>query len=328
MGRYRNSGRRTLIALALAVAVSGALASGASAEHQVSKPIVFVHGLDFNPLGGNGVPCEGNWGAMMDTLRAKGWTGTFYPVTYYHEDGTCSGPSGMVNSNIDHHGDHATFVSGGHRDGSHTTDTSIRHLAYHWAWWVYDHHTRYDRAVEAVGHSMGGLIVRYAVNAVQRGFSGFPSKLLVEDIVTYGTPHDGVNNARFGYVCGVQCDELDSSSTFIDYLRRTAQNPQSAIATRWSVIGAGDDDRVTIGSAMAMNAMHKVWYYTGEGDRAIEHGDYMNRTSWLHSAHVQFKEDGATSWAEGTNGKWPVRLAAGYMAHTNGCPHAFTLCRH
>lgn len=307
-------------------AASAALAPVASAAHQLSKPIVFVHGLDAEGWTGNGIPCDKDgmmWGRMIRKLQEKGWTGTMYPIQYYHEDGTCSG-TGVVNGDINHHHPHTEyFGSPGHKDGGHTDDASIKHLAFHWAWWVYDHHTKYDRAIEAVGHSMGGLIIRYAIKEVQNGNGHFPPRLLVEDIVTFGTPHNGAGNVSI--YCGTQCDELDSSSAFIDDLKKTAQNPQSAIATRWSVIGATDDERVSVSSSMGMNAMHKVWYHRGQD---VGHGTYPGKTSWLHTATVSFKEDGATTWSEGTNGKWPVRLAFGYMGHTNGCPHAWTLCSH
>lgn len=325
-GWRRSLATMTLLAVAVA-AVMAASASSAYGSHMTAKPVVFVHGIDV--LGDPGDRCEASWGQMMDALKDSNtfgtlaWTGTFYPVNYYAADVKCNPRSGMVRSDINHHGDHGTFVPGDPHS-SHSTATSIRHLAYHWAWWVYDHHTRYDRSVEAVGHSMGGIIIRYGINAVQRGSSVFPPRLLVDDVVTLGSPHNGVDNARF--VCGTQCDELDSSSTLISYLQSTARNPQGAAGTRWTAIGSHADHVVDEFSAIDMNAMHKVRYFSGDN---IAHGDYMHETRTVNDAHLVETETvngvSETRLRDG-KGRWPVVWSLNGLGHTSGCPHAWPFC--
>ena len=272
------------------------------------KVVVFVHGLDaIGPDFGNN--CEGTWGDMIDAFRAWGWSNTFNPVKYYHADTNCNGRGtlsdgrpNVSNQSIDHHGSHTRFWAGGHRDGSHTADTSIRHLAYHYAWWMYDHYSKDGRTVDVVGHSMGGLINRYAINAVQRGFADFPPKLLVEDIVTLGSPHSG---SALAYGCGwTQCKELrsPSDSTFMAYLRDNAQNPQGYGGTNWTVIGSNDDRAVASGSATAMSVPHRTKYI----DEGIGHSDYMHRTRTTDDANVHWWKNSESKWYAWHSYNWPV----------------------
>ncbi|HYV00871.1 MAG TPA: hypothetical protein VEM93_00790, partial [Actinomycetota bacterium] len=72
---------------------------------------------------------------------------------------------------------------------SHSADTPLEHLGYHLAWYIYDHYTVDGQTVDLVGHSMGGLIIRYALTKAEEHDPDFPPGLLVEDIVTLETPH-------------------------------------------------------------------------------------------------------------------------------------------
>lgn len=328
-GWRRSLAKMTLLTVAVGAVMVGS-ASSAYASHMVSKPVVFVHGID--ALGDPGDNCEASWGEMMDALRDPNkygnfaWTGRFYPMNYYSKDINCDlNRSNMSMSDMNHHGDHGTFYAGDPHT-THTTATSIRHLAYHWAWWVYDHHTKDGRSVEAVGHSMGGIIMRYGINAVQRGFSAFPSRLLIDDVVTLGSPHKGVDNARFVQGCTTQCTELDSSSSLIKYLGSAARNPQGAAGTRWTAIGSHSDNVVDEGSAIDMDAMHTVRYLSGD---RIGHSDYMHKTRTVNDAHLVETEtvngDTTTRLRDG-NGRWPVTWSLFGLGHTSGCPHAWTFC--
>jgi len=278
-----------------------------------NKQVVFVHGIDSDASGGFGTGCEGTWRDMFNALRAWGWTRSFSPVQYYVNDSTCSTTSSVVNERIDGHGNHTAYGSSGHLNGSHTADATIEHLAYHFAWFVYHRFTQNGIVIDVAAHSMGGLITRYAIHAVQNGFAAFPPTLLIEDVVTFGTPHGG---AVFAGTCNwVQCDEMVSDSPFITNLQANASNPQALGHTEWTAIGAADDVVVGVANTTAMNAAHKVQYDFGQN---LGHSAYMhtNSGSTATTAHASFQDFGG-SWIHSTSFPWPVRVADFAMAFTS-----------
>jgi hypothetical protein len=273
-----------------------------------SRPVLLIHGVDTRgPDFGNN--CDASWGDVITFLRRIGWTNTIYPIHYYHKDVPCqsrgtlpNGNPSIANGYIAHHGSHAAHYSSGHRDGSHTADTSIRHLAYHFAWFLYDHFSSKNIQVEIVAHSMGGLISRYAINAVQRHFPGFPAKLLVKDIVTLGTPHAGSLIALCGWL---ECEEMfdHSSKSLLTFLEDYAQNPQGTGGTQWSVIGSTRDVFVPSGSATAMNVPNKTKYQASAG---IGHSEYMHQTRVTYDAEVDWWDQHSGTWRHSTSYPWTV----------------------
>lgn len=239
-----------------------------------SKPIVFVHGLD--AFGTAGADCN-QWNAMKSALQGWGWTGTMATLRYYEGDANCSYSS-------DHHGSHSVHYASGHSAGSHTANADIRHLGYHFAWTVYDHFSSAGQAVDVVGHSMGGLIARYAIDQVQRGSADFPPYLHIEDVVTFGTPHTGSGWAS-GCWWSTQCNQMVPGSSFMSYLASSAPNPQASGGTDWTNTGSDDDGIVSWDSAVGMDATHKVVYLTSMN---IGHSDYYTDTSAASDADVNY----------------------------------------
>ncbi len=80
----------------------------------------------------------------------------------------------------------------GHSGTTHSNNTSIRHLAWHLANYIATNFTARDLVVDVVAHSMGGLMIRYAL--AKQGVDSFP-RLKVEDVVTLGSPHNGASFA-------------------------------------------------------------------------------------------------------------------------------------
>lgn len=252
-----------------------------------SKPVVYVHG--FNLF--ENTDCN-MWNNMDSTLRGWGLTGEKVTVKYYWADANCTYTG-------DHHGSHATHFGSSHT--SHTTGTYIEHLGYHLAWMIHDHFTVNNQAVDVVAHSMGGLITRYAVSGVQRKLSGFPSRILVEDIVTLGTPHAG---SGWAYGCGArQCLEMRPGSSFLSALATNAPNPQGEGGTDWTAMGSDSDGIVSASSAVNMSAAHKVIYLSSSG---IGHGDFYNSTSDARTADVHYQDNGGP-WYAWYDAPYPVR---------------------
>src|SRR5688572_32560463 len=44
-----------------------------------AKPVIFIHGF-------SGANCEGDWGFLLDHLRASGWTGEFRVLKFLSGD--------------------------------------------------------------------------------------------------------------------------------------------------------------------------------------------------------------------------------------------------
>ena len=196
--------------------------------------VVLVKGFDSSSFGGSptGQDCEsyfqqlisdlGNWGIPRSKIAT---------VSTYHNDspGTCDVDIGLYPNDPDRHRKHygEDWDPDSHTpDGGHTTNTSWRHVAYHLAWYV----STLSGPVAVVGHSGGGLIIRYAMMMSQRRDPAFPSSLDVRDAVTHGTSHDGVarwmSDVRRTIGSGdQQCRELKRTSDFIRTLRRRGRNP-------------------------------------------------------------------------------------------------------
>jgi pimeloyl-ACP methyl ester carboxylesterase len=263
-----------LCACAALLAV-GAASAQARTDNR-SKPIVYVHGLD--AFGTAGADCN-MWSTMDSRLRAFGHTGTKATVRYYEGDTNCT-------HSVDSHGSHSRHWGGPAEHNSagtsHTADTQIEHLGYHLMWMIKNRFG--SQPVDVVAHSMGGLITRYGLAQVQRGHPDFPTGVYIEDIVTLGTPHSG---SGWGDWCwwSDQCDQIGGDDYLQGWLATNAFNPQGSGGTDWTTMGSYDDEFVSEGSAVAMDATHKVNYL---GSMNIGHGGYYNDTSDVRDADVEY----------------------------------------
>ncbi|HWS32056.1 MAG TPA: hypothetical protein VN408_04855, partial [Actinoplanes sp.] len=139
---------------------------------------------------------------------------------------------------------------------------SIKELGRRLAWDIYNRYTKKGKSVDAVGHSMGGLIIRSAVTGVQKKLKGWPPKLYIEDVVTISTPHQGTALAKG---CGfVQCTEMRINSSFLKWLSKT---PYTAQRTDWTLIGTTKDIYVPYWSSTVGDSS-RAGYFT-PGHRVI-----------------------------------------------------------
>ncbi len=296
----------TLSSLLLVFAASVA-SSAAARTDTIDKPIYLVHGH----AGGSGTDCA-QWQPLREAFRAWGSTGAFKTVAFYHRDRHC-------NTNISLSGSpakrHRRVPRGAHKRGSHTSDAPIAHLAYHLAWNIYDTYSRRGRRVDVIAHSMGGLIIRYAVAATQRHEFDFPPYLLVEDVVTMGAPHGGLRGLVPQDI-SAEVSEMTAGSKLLRYLQRNAWNPQARDGTDWLTMGSAADDTVTAGSAAAtagdrtpvsryMGSAHKVWYTAAD---EIEHGDYYRLDETRATASALESLAGGP-FVRSNAALWPLRRA-------------------
>jgi len=275
-----------VVALAAIALLAGASPAEARTDNR-AKPVVYVHG--YNPFG-DGTDCN-MWTTMDSTLRSWGHTGGTAYFGYYSGDANCSQYAWNYGTNRHYYP----------ASGVYDRYVRIEHLGYRLAWMIYDQYSSRGVTVDVVAHSMGGLIVRYALAQIQRNHPDFPPYLYVEDVLTLGTPHAGTG---WGSWCWTtQCEQMRPGSSFINWLATYAPNPQADGGTDWTAMGSYDDEIVSEGSAVSMNAAHKVQYLDSAD---VAHGDYYLDTSDARTADVRYQDNGG-SWYSWYDAPWEVR---------------------
>ncbi len=237
-----------------AAGVALLVALGASACEPPRAPakdhaIIFVHG--YSALGA-GNDCNGNFGSLKTALRANGFTGPMVTVGYYDSDRNCD----------------VNLRSWGSIDNS----TSWKDLSKVFSKYVYETYTKKGVPVDLVGHSMGGLMTRGAVQGAQARESGFSPPLDVEDSITFAAPFQGAAWFSSGCLFG-QCSQLKPGAGDIKWLL-TNGAPQGVNGTDWTAFGSTSDDTVPDASALAIGvpATRKILYTN------VEHSQYMGNT--------------------------------------------------
>lgn len=182
-----------------------------------SRPILFVHGFNIFGLPED---CKHDWATMESTLAANGYTGQMQTISYYFDDTNCDVKTSPKGSIL----------------------TPIEDLSKDLAWYIYDQYSSQNVDIDIVAHSMGGLLVRYALYRVAAGDSTFPPYLKVPHVATMGTPFTGYSTiAELCHVIpvNVQCWEMFPLSSFIEDLKNPlALVPQALNGTLWSSIGS------------------------------------------------------------------------------------------
>jgi hypothetical protein len=280
---------RKVVTLLVAVAalIAGQVTPAEARTDNRSKPVVYVHG--YNPFG-DGADCN-MWTSMDNTLRAWGLTGQKVTFRYYFGDTNCSHAAENYGSNVHYY------------PGTKTFDRYVRleHLGYRLAWMIYTNFSSRGITVDVVAHSMGGLITRYALAQIQRNHPEFPPYLYVEDVVTLGTPHAGTGWADWCWT--TQCSQMRPGSSFVNWLATYAANPQADGGTDWTTVGSDNDEIVSEGSAVSMNAAHKVQYMASAD---VRHGDYYIDTTDARTADVRYNDYGGP-WYAWYDAPWAVR---------------------
>ncbi|WP_067487056.1 esterase/lipase family protein [Actinomadura hibisca] len=257
-----------------------------------TNPVYFVHGIDWNRSrpGNAQINCDSTWKSAIAALRAKGWKGPMVTWGYYAKDTRCT------------------------RKFNGDLNTRLQELGRRLAWDINDHYGKSGKPVDVVAHSMGGLVVRAAVEGVRRYGKNkdWPDRLLIRDVVTYSTPHTGTS---WGTSCVAlrgwkQCSDVRPNSGFLKW---AGQDPQGAGGTDWTLVGASDDDTITSGSATGMRARHKVIYAAGQG---LEHSVIKNKgtgSGWKH----RYSNDHGATWRSTSGGAGPLLLLHNALSGTS-----------
>ncbi|MFI6322427.1 esterase/lipase family protein [Nonomuraea sp. NPDC050556] len=271
---------RLLIALGLLLTSLVATAQPGSAAaappradgHRIT---LLVHGFDREA----DQDCAGGWKSAKDLLLANGWTDV-YTFGYYGGDKNCD----------------LKF------DG--TTDTRIQEVGRQLAWTVYYFYSGRGVAIDIMAHSMGGLVTRAAIEGVRRYGaavaatdvstlsasawpSGWPPYLYIEDVVTLGTPHKGIDSILGGTLCPFtheQCSDMKAGSGFLSWLGGLKS---SAMGTDYTILGSAYDDTVGDNSSTKgfdSDVSHVALYYKNASGDTISHSEMRTEKSSAYDA--------------------------------------------
>ena len=239
--RTRSSARIAGALLALITLTLGLLVGGQRAAAATSTTdLVFVHGFG---------ACQDARGSGMGPLLTQYYwrnapMSTLHAVEYYGCD--------TDGESIVEYGPDAAGYYPSPDDNSYGTD--IRHFSYELAWWLWDTFSSRGKPVDLVGHSMGGLIVAFALQRVAARDPLFPPYLTVPSVITVAAPFKGVPGATCP-ASNKQCNEMLPGSVFTSSLMTAgAMQPgkDTAAKTMWTLIGSVGCDLVVASSTLAL----------------------------------------------------------------------------
>lgn len=178
----------------------------------------------------------------------------------------------------------------GHSIAFGTKDEPIDRLACLLAWYIYDDYTQYGTPVNVLAHSMGGLMLRYALGATDAGVFGFPPHpLWVVNAVTVATPHGGIGGPYHLFASlnnntnGVELDDMNPGSTFMNTIA-AYQAPQGYLGTHWALMGASDgqydSNQLPVNPGFTTDGGNQVSFITGfDGDGVVASDSQLAMTA-------------------------------------------------
>jgi triacylglycerol esterase/lipase EstA (alpha/beta hydrolase family) len=227
--------RLTIRLLATAAAAAVPVTALASTAHasipNAGTTILLVHGFNASAVTGGHIDCkDSTMKPWADGLRARGFT--VKTVAWYADDTNCD----MAVPGI----------------ADNTVNTSLDQVAREFTNLVANRFGSTPVGISA--HSMGGLVVRRAIDGVEHHHSGFSDNIRVTDVVTSGTPHLGAAITSFcsnPLVTFNECVQATPGSAFLGAL---ANNPQTPGGTDWTLTGSECDLVVSAASATGMGS--------------------------------------------------------------------------
>jgi hypothetical protein len=214
-----------------------------------NAPVLLVHGFNV----GSAVNCDTGsmWGTIETYFRNQGYTNV-RSVGFYRGDSNCGDNLGQESS-------HCTgWYDSGSNDG--TVNEDIRHTTCLLAWYIWDHYTQYGTTVAVMGHSMGGILIRQAMNDTP--YVGlFPPYVKISDVATVGAPHQGLKSgsawvwSTFQGCPGncVEVSQMERANALMSNMNSTsfrggfARNPQGSGGTDWTTMSSNNDELLSNG---------------------------------------------------------------------------------
>lgn len=241
--------------------------------------IVAIHGINSGngPMntavnGDNTMPhCATYWEDARAFLKDR-WGGDLRQIGFYQHDCPDNGSESTLSADL-HDARYTlhctTFASG--NDG--TNNENLDHLSCLLAWYLYYNFGQEQHEEILVGHSMGGLIIRRALELFQEHDRRMPPSVgYVKQVFSFSTPETGKLLA--GFMCEecLQGRQMTWGGGFINDLYYHGQSPQAGGTTEWILIGSSCDGLVGIG-ALRMHASKYYWY---NGALCYDHGNIIH----------------------------------------------------
>jgi PGAP1-like protein len=217
-----------------------------SATHFCSVPILMIHG--FNP--GSSINCNSGseFGDIKEFARKSSFR-TMMTIGFYKNDTNCDDYVGRESSHC------TNYADSGSDDG--TVNEDIRHVSCLIAWYIFDNFTSYGTSVDVIAHSMGGILIRQALFDTGN-VSQLPPYLYVNNVVTAGSPHQGLTPFAAKIMSGFkgcpgdcfQVAQMEADSDIMinlndpNYRKGSGLDPQGYGGTNWTTMSSEYDDEV------------------------------------------------------------------------------------
>lgn len=304
-----------LAALALAVGSFTFAPTPHAVAGAMNDPVILVHGFNVN----SSVNCDTSttFGDIESFFHAQGYQ-TTVSVGFYNGDSNCNAYLGQEKS-------HCTgWYDSGSNDG--TVNEDIRHTTCLLAWYVWDHYTKNGVTVAVVGHSMGGILIRQAMNDTPY-VAAFPPYLKVSDVATAGTPHQGLLSgsawtwSTFQGCPGncVEVAQMERANPLMSNMNSTSvrggfgRDPQGYGGTDWTAMSSNNDELLSNGCAIGLESLgapggvssgslcglmpgatHFV-VYPGPSPSYC-HGCYLTDSSTTWNADADYSDNNGGTW--------------------------------
>lgn len=285
-------------------------------------PVIFVHGFNKDASIPGGCNGNTNFGSIKTYFANNGWTGPMISESFYNGDTNCDKSLHWEDFRC----------TGWYAGNEGNAWEDLRHVSCLLAWAIWDNYTVNGIAVKLIGHSVGGIIIRQALSDTPY-VSAFPPFIYVEDVVTAGTPHQGLATGSAGSMClgCLQMAQVEQHNAFLQFLNDPGtrggfgRNPQGNGGTDWTTMASFSDGVLFYGSAKVFDtfggyipnsnhlnylqtnailcgfmpgATHLVGYWGSSPSYA--HGDYLTDQNTAWSADVAFSDNNGGNWTATT----------------------------
>lgn len=319
--RWRGAAAALAAGLVLSIPATAQAADDLGAAPAAEQPtMLLVHGFNTDPP----TSCNSStWKTALEYYQGAGGRdrGSLRTIGYYAGDSA-----------------HCDDVIG---DGKATKNRPIQDIAKDFANHIHANYTAKGKQVDVVAHSMGGLITRVAILGTREGWSGFPPEVDVRNVVTLGTPHQGLKNGcttqeHDAGKCSTQWHQMtptkDGGSGFIDKLHESAKGKADrglddpwAKGIDWSLAGSTEDGTVSYRSAIDKGYFaHQKYGFDedldGDGsnecsDPEISHGA-LRSTEGAGGFCLRYWHHGAGGGPHTTENGWsPLKVAFKAATH-------------
>jgi hypothetical protein len=313
-----------LIALALVIGGFSLMPQKVAHAGSYNAPVLLIHGFN----AGSTINCDA--GSELGDIESFFYQSYGYWNTqslgFYNGDYNCSNYQGGESY-------HCTgWYDSGNNDG--TVNEDIRHTTCLLAWFIWDQYTQYGTTIAVVAHSMGGILIRQAMNDTPY-VGAFPPYLKISDVATLGAPHQGLMDGAAGFLsyfqgCPGNCVEvyqMQRSNAMMSNLNSTTvrggfgRNPQGSGGTDWTTIASNGDEVLNDGCTVSSERKGapgnvEIGTVCGFMPGATHFFAYAGATpEYCHTCSSSYLTDESTAWnadanySDNNGGTWVTATA-------------------